>query len=87
MDPVSIWMDRHDHVHPFAAIEQTVREEFAIERVSIVPYFYRYFVYVLPTTRDATDFLETVFEEESNLVTEGEIVGLGRRIVGSSLPQ
>lgn len=87
MDPLAIWMDRHAHVHPFAAIEQTVREEFAAEHVSVVPYFYRYFVYVLPTTRDAAEFLETVFEEESNLVAEGEIVGLGRRIVGSSLPQ
>ena len=85
-DPVSVWTERHEHLHPFAAIEQTVREEFAIERVSIAPYFYRYFVYVLPPTRDATEFLETVFEEESNLVEEGEIVGLGRRIVGSSLP-
>jgi SAM-dependent methyltransferase len=86
-DPLSIWTERHDHVHPFAAIDMTVREHFAIESVSVAPYFYRYFVYVLPPTREAAEFLETVLEEESKLIAEGELGGLGRRIVGASLPQ
>ena len=85
-DPMALWTQRHDHVHPWPAIEEAIRQEFAVEGVTIVPYFYRYFVYGLPPTTAAAEFLETVLEEESSLVSAGEIVGLGRRIVGSSLP-
>jgi hypothetical protein len=37
----------------------------------------------LPDTPAAVDFMTSVFREESRLVAKGEIVGLGRRIVGS----
>jgi len=85
-NPFALWSERHDHVHPFARIESEVREAFTIGQVSMVPYFYRYLVYVLPPFSDAgAAFIETVFDEESRLVAKGAIVGLGRRIVGSPL--
>ncbi|HET9233775.1 MAG TPA: methyltransferase domain-containing protein [Candidatus Eisenbacteria bacterium] len=82
-DPIAVWTERHDHVHRFDAVESAVRKEFAIAYASTVPYFYRYFVYVLPPTEAAAKFLKTLFEEELRLITSGEIVGLGRRIVGA----
>ena len=86
-DPFEIWTERHDHVHRFDAIEQLVREEFRVTHASTVPYFYRYFVYVLPPTEAAAGFLDRVFEEESKQIREGGITGLGRRIVGTPSPK
>ena len=82
-DPFEVWRERHDHVHRFDVIERLVRQEFTVTHASTVPYFYRYFVYVLPPTEAAAGFLESVFEEESRQIREGKITGLGRRIVGS----
>jgi hypothetical protein len=61
---------------------QAIAEYFIIRETQQVPYLYRYLVPVLPETLQATAFVEEVVREEARLGERGEIVLVGRRIVG-----
>jgi SAM-dependent methyltransferase len=86
-DPVSVWRERHEHVHPFAAVLAEVTRYFTVSVNETAPYFYRYLVYVLPATPAAAAFATRVFEEEARLIAAGDLPALGRRIVGSPRPE
>ncbi len=83
-DAVIVWHKCHDHdLHTITTMTQAIAEDFIIRETLIVPYLYRYLVPVLPETPRATEFLESIFKEEARLGATGEIVLIGRRIVGS----
>ena len=83
-DAVGAWRNGHDHdLHTMAAMTQAIGANFTVRNACAVPYLYRYLVPVLPQTPQAAEFLEGVFEEEANLGEKGDIVLVGRRIVGS----
>ena len=82
-DAEATWTEHHDHVHSFRAIEDAVRSHFEVRSTGTAPYFYRYLVHVLPRTRSAAVFVQSVFEEESRLAARGNIAALGRRMVAS----
>jgi SAM-dependent methyltransferase len=83
-DPTAVWHQSHDYaLHTTAAMTQAIAEYFIIRETQPVPYLYRYLVPVLPETPEAVVFVEEVFREEASLGERGEVVLIGRRIVGS----
>jgi SAM-dependent methyltransferase len=83
-DPVGEWHESHDHgLHTAADMARAIAECFSIRSTQSVPYLYRYLVPVLPETAEAAVFIEEVFQNEARLGELGELVLIGRRIVGS----
>lgn len=82
-DPVAEWHRSHDHdLHTVAAMTRAITERFIIREAQSVPYLYRYLVPVLPETAEAAVFLEGIFREEARLGELGEVMLIGRRLVG-----
>ena len=82
-DLSATWHRSHDSEHhTIAAMTRAIAERFVIRESEEVPYLYRYLVPVLPETPEAHVFVEDVFREETRLGQRGEIVLIGRRIVG-----
>jgi hypothetical protein len=65
------------------AMTRAIEESFTVRETQSVPYLYRHIVPVLDETREAAAFVDAVFQEEARLGQQGEIVLIGRRIVGS----
>ena len=85
-NPAAVWHLSHDHeLHTMSAMTQAIADDFVIRETQPVPYLYRYLVPVLSETPEATAFVEEVSREEARLGARGEIVLIGRRIVGSPL--
>lgn len=83
-DPEFIWHQRKDHeVHSITAISRAIAEYFTVRERQSVPYLYRYLVPVLKETSAAADFVQEVFQEETRLGEQGNLVLIGRRMVGS----
>ena len=82
-DPAAVWRQSHDHeLHTTAAMTHAIAECFVIRETQPVPYLYRYLVPVLSEIPEAAVFVDEVFREEARLGARGEIVLIGRRIVG-----
>lgn len=80
-DVGAVWRNSHHHgLHTISTMTEAIAKEFVLRDTWTVPYLYRYLVPVLPATRQATEFLEGILEEESNLGRRGDIVLIGRRI-------
>jgi len=83
-DAEGVWHQSHDHgLHSMTAISRAIAEYFTVREMRSVPYLYRYLVPVLAETSAAAAFVEEVFREEAHLGERGNIVLVGRRIVGS----
>jgi SAM-dependent methyltransferase len=83
-DPMEAWHMRHDHeLHSMEAMTRSISEFLAIREARAVPYLYRYLVPVFPETPDAAALVDEVHREEQRLGELGEIVLIGRRVVGS----
>ncbi len=83
-DVMRTWHRNRAHdLHSFTAMNEAIAAQFVIRESQSVPYFYRYLVPVLATTSQAASFIDEVFQQESVLGERGEIVLLGRRMVGS----
>ncbi len=83
-DPEAVWRHSRVHeLHSMAAMRQAIEEYFGVRETQSVPYLYRHLVPVLAETPDAAAFVEAVFQEEARLGQRGEIVLIGRRIVGT----
>lgn len=83
-DPVADWHKGHDQaLHTMATMIEAITEHFTMGGTPSVPYLYRYLVPVLPETPEAALFVEEIFREEARLGELGEIVLVGRRLVGS----
>ncbi len=83
-DVMQTWRRNRAHdLHSFAAINEAIAARFVVRETQSVPYFYRYLVPVLATTYQATSLIDEVFQQERVLGERGEIVLLGRRMVGS----
>ncbi|TFH49446.1 MAG: hypothetical protein E4H01_04280 [Lysobacterales bacterium] len=83
-DPIAEWHQSHDHdLHTATAMTQAVAGCCSIRDMQSVPYLYRYLVPVLPDTPEATAMVEEIFRDEARLGELGELMLIGRRIVGS----
>jgi hypothetical protein len=84
-DPVAVWRNSRGHeLHSMTAMTQAIVERFVVRETQSVPYLYRYLVPVLGETREAAKLVEEVLREEARAGARGEIVLIGRRIVGSA---
>jgi hypothetical protein len=85
-DPVATWRQHHvQHgVYSLEVMKRCIVEHFTIEEESSVAYLYRYLIPALPATPDAAAFLQEVSEDEAKCGGAGQIVLIGRRIVGTS---
>jgi len=83
-DPVAAWHRSRAHeLHSMPAMTRAIEESFTVRETQSVPYLYRHIVPVLDETRESAAFLNAVFQHESRLGEQGEIVLIGRRIVGA----
>jgi SAM-dependent methyltransferase len=83
-DPLPVWGRSHDHeLHSITDMRQAIAAHFTAGEVEATPYLYRYLVPVLAETIEAAAFVDEVFEQEARLGEQGEIVLIGRRIVGT----
>jgi len=83
-DPVAAWHRSRAHeLHSIPAMTRAIEESFTVRETQSVPYLYRHLVPVLAETPEAAAFVDTVLREEARLGEQGEIVLIGRRIVGS----
>jgi len=83
-DPVAAWHRSRPHeLHSMSAMTRAIEEYFTVRETQSVPYPFRYLVPVLDETREAAAFVDAVFQQEALLGQQGEIVPIGRRIVGS----
>ncbi|MDX1381371.1 MAG: methyltransferase domain-containing protein, partial [Xanthomonadales bacterium] len=81
-DPLAAWRADHDHdLHPFAAMQVEVRTTFGRIAVETAPYLYRYFIPLLPASREAAEFIETVLGRELAAGARGDMALIGRRMV------
>lgn len=84
-DPAATWRASHDHaLHSMTAMSRAAAECFSLREPQSVPYLFRYLVPVLADTAEAVQFVEEVLREEVNLGRQGDIVLIGRRIVGAT---
>ena len=81
---MAVWREHHDHeLHSITDMRQAIAAHFTVREVGATPYLYRYLVPVLAETAEAAAFVDQVWREEARLGKQGEIVLIGRRIVGS----
>jgi SAM-dependent methyltransferase len=86
-DPASMWRASHDHaLHSMAEMTGAAATCFTLRAAQSVPYLFRYLVPVLAETVEAAQFVDDVFRDEANLGGQGDIVLIGRRIVGVTPP-
>ena len=84
-EPLACWRQHHAHdVHAMAAMTQRIAERFTITFTQSVPYLYRYLVPGLSATSAAVAFVQEVLRTEVCDAERGEIVLVGRRVVGRS---
>ena len=84
-DPVLDWDRDHAHeLHTVAAMKVAIAEHFTVTATQSVPYLYRYLIPVLSETAQAAAFVDHVLQEEAELGKGGDIVLVGRRIVGTA---
>ena len=82
-DPMKEWQsDQHHDLHSAGQMFNAISEYFEITETDKAPYFYRYLVPVFPETSDSAAIVRDVLAEEKRLGAEGEIVLVGRRLVG-----
>ena len=83
-EPMAVWHHNHDQgQHSIPAMSRAVAERFIIRETELVPYLYRYLVPVVAEIPEGAAFVEEVLQEEARLGKQGDVVLLGRRIVGS----
>ncbi len=83
-DPAAAWSRNHDpELHTVEAMTRALARHFILGDTRSVPYLYRYLVPVMESTSEAAAFVEEVFHEEARLGERGDIMLIGRRIVGN----
>ena len=82
-EALAVWRQHHAHeVHTMAAMQQRIEERFTITFTDSVPYLYRYLVPALSATAAAAAFVQEVLRREVRDAKRGDIVLVGRRVVG-----
>ena len=84
-DVEPVWRERHARfdLHSMPAMLDAVSRRFEVKSTRNVPYLYRYFVPVLPESREAAELVEDVFREESRLAKIAAFAPIGRRIMAT----
>lgn len=81
-DLTTTWHDHHCHdLHSADAMTGAVGEQFGPCITSRGPYLYRYLHPTLPPTGPASNFLQSVFDDEENAIRESRIQAVGLRLV------